>query len=812
MRKSILILSSFLLLAGCVGEENLDYDKTWNEDFDYIVDDDGTISVPSAKDITDTIDLRIFDVINLDYPGLEKVKGAYEAGKLYAETHPAEDEGTGEGEGGETGDGSGESAGESSEGDAAPESKADAVSEEGPGDKDGYYKAAAYLLEYFRTRTNVSYPQIEASLLNATYTDNEKTIADKALIGHFYVRNFEYTADDGKTYTDFPDFGMVKNKETGEWTINWGMQQPSGFPANEQEWDSQQHRHQWMLPESKVFRATGDTAYVNNWKIVYRNWVDNSPAPEGAETGNTVTGSDIRWYGLQPTERLFDQCSIFFYFLDAEEFTPGWLSFFLSEFAKTANIVMSNPYKTDGEVDYSHNIFLSQNKSLFFAGTLFPELLNSSKWKEYSSDNIVNKISTFLEDGGPKERDLHYHIGNVSNYFDISLLDNGNGNSLGNFTASLEDACNFVVDMTYPNYSVDNFNDTRSVSWTKNVLKNNNFKYYYEMFPDNNKFRYMYTERKDGSEPSELVSLYPDTGYYILRTGWTEDSAMLILKNNSDGDWHCQLDNLTFTVYSNGIKFSPDAGVYTYDNGGTRETYRSAGIHNTLVKSNGSYCSGVNFDESSRNGIFKGNFTGRNYEVAVAENANYPDLTHRRAVFLVDESFYVLVDEGYGSYSGLMKLLLKGGNPMLNDKSCRDNFVIENCHKLEGNPAVPSGDFDSSLPVTMHTNLSGNSNIMFITYPGTTDGYDANWTTGYFSDAIGERTQRRHYEICQNKPADGAVRFITVIYPYGAASEYDDLDIKAEFTDRGFSESGASVKVTVDKAGEQTIYNLSYTL
>ena len=80
MRKSILILSSFLLLAGCVGEENLDYDKTWNEDFDYIVDDDGTISVPSAKDITDTIDLRIFDVIKLDYPGLEKVKEAYEAG------------------------------------------------------------------------------------------------------------------------------------------------------------------------------------------------------------------------------------------------------------------------------------------------------------------------------------------------------------------------------------------------------------------------------------------------------------------------------------------------------------------------------------------------------------------------------------------------------------------------------------------------------------------------------------------------------------------------------------------------------------
>ena len=111
----------------------------------------------------------------------------------------------------------------------------------------------------------------------------------------------------------------------------------------------------------------------------------------------------------------------------------------------------------------------------------------------------------------------------------------------------------------------------------------------------------------------------------------------------------------------------------------------------------------------------------------------------------------------------------------------------------------------------MYTNHSGTSNIMFVTFPETTDGYDAQWTTGYFSNESAERTQRRIYEVCQTKPS-GAVRYITVIYPYGTSAEYDNIKIDAEFTDNGFSQTGASVRVNVDNAGELKSYNLTYTI
>ncbi len=754
-----MILSSFVIaLSGCVNEEELTYDETWNEDFDYTVDDD-TVTVPS--EITDTIDMRLFDVINLDYPGLEKVKQAYESRLAYEQ-------------------------------------------DETTGDSSGYYLAAAYLLEYYRNLTEDRYPQIAADLVNATYTDNEKTIADRALEGHFYVRNFTYPIGED-TYTDFVDFEMTTDEETGEVSINWDKAMPADFTgSSEQEWNSQKHRHQWMISEALVYRATEDEDYIENWKTVYRNWVDNSPVPEGAETSNTVTGSDVRWYGLQPSERLIDQCAIFYYFLDSENMTPGYFSFFLSEFAKTANIIMSNPY---GPASEGHNITLTQNKALFFACALFPEFANASTWENYCLPNLedLNQY-VFLNDGGPVERDFSYHLGNVSNFYDISLIANANNMTLpSEYISNLEGACNFTVDMTYPDYSVDNFNDTRSARMTRSVLKRN-FGYYYEMFPDSNKFRYMYTERADGSAPADLVQTYPETGYYMMRTGWTEDAAMIVIKNNPDGEWHCQYDNLTFGIYSNGVRFSPDAGSYSYDTGGDRSTYAASGMHNVMIKDNGAISNGVNFDEETRSGEFLGHYSGSNYEVVVAQNDNYTDLTHRRAVFMVNKEFFVLVDEGYGAYSGLVKLLFKGGNPS-GDNSGRDSFEIENCQR-NGN----EGTFDTSLPVTMHTSLSGSSNIMYVTYPETTDGYDSNWTTGYFSDELAERTQRRNYEVCQTKPADDAVRFITVLYPYGAASEYENIDITASFTDSGFSESGTRVRVTVDNNGSQETYNLSYTI
>lgn len=321
------------------------------------------------------------------------------------------------------------------------------------------------------------------------------------------------------------------------------------------------------------------------------------------------------------------------------------------------------------------------------------------------------------------------------------------------------------------------------------------------MFPSDDNIRWVATQGVSGTKPDYNVALYRTSGYYMLRTGWDATDMMLVLKNNynPDNQWHCQPDNNTFTLYRNGRRFSPDAGCYDYDSGSSaRNTYRMANMHNSLTKKSGAvdYTLGefLKYGKTS------------DYEVVVTQNPAYSDLTHRRAVFLVDNKFYVITDEAYGTYEGTVQLHFKGGN----DGSGRAMSVLDNVPETANSAeSVASGQ-----PVGMHTIYTDNNNMMFTTFPETEDGYKSWWNTQYFSDELGERTQRNVYRIELDKAADKAARFVTVIYPYGAASEFNGLNISASFTDNASGEAGTfhedGVSVSVKVNGKT--YNLTYSL
>ena len=128
----------------------------------------------------------------------------------------------------------------------------------------------------------------------------------------------------------------------------------------------------------------------------------------------------------------------------------------------------------------------------------------------------------------------------------------------------------------------------------------------------------------------------------MMRNGWTSTSTMLVHKSNYDLDnkWHNQSDNGTIGLYVNGRRFLPDAGCYTYNDGGERRTYASTEMHNVLTKARKSY------EKREGKMLLAENTSG--YEVLVTENPSYSDLTIRRAIFFVDNTYYVIVDEAYG--------------------------------------------------------------------------------------------------------------------------------------------------------------------
>lgn len=694
-------LCALFAFTGCADDDD-DLLTGGNVDIDLLPD-----SKPN-----DVVNTNVFDIINLNYPGLEKVKEFYETGE--------------------------------------------------------YYYAANALLEYYRTRTNVTNPNL--SLINVTISEADQAKADYALEDYrFHVNNF---------YEDQETLKPYSLKKDG--TINWTFS-PEGASD---EYQKQLHRHQWFIPQAKAYRISGSEKYIQSWIEVYNNWINQNPKPE---SGTNTTS----WWQLQVATRINDQVQLLEYFKNSINFTPEWLTTFLVEFAEQADFLVDYPYESGG------NILISQANALATAGTLMPEFKNAEKWMETGyqilSEEVQNQI---MSDGWHKEMSLHYHIGIVADFYEAMKLAEANQLSSklpSNFTEPLRKAAEVVMHFTYPNYfskGSDNvvpmFND--SWSRTRNVLKNTNFKQYVEMFPDSEELKYMQTAGNGGTPqghtPNNDMKLFDQAGYYVLRNGWTYGSTVMILSNNKSNDAsnsisaysHNQPDNGTFELYHNGRNFFPDSGVCTYystilDNT-LRYWFRGIDKHNTLSL-------GKQNIKKAEGKLLKSEEGAT--ELVVFENQGYDNLKHRRAVFYVNKEFFVLVDEGIGSAEGTVNL----------------SFNL-----CEGSSTEVVMDKEKN---GVHTAFSNDNNIIVRTFA------NKEITCSPFTGRIaylvdGNYNDRQSYTIDMNKESNETARYITVIIPVKKSTDINN--ISAHFTDNGYSENSVSIEVNVGG----TIYPLSYTL
>lgn len=708
----VFLFSLCLCTTSCVDDE-ADFTGGGNIDVEMPVDPD-----PDA-----TIDEKVFDVINLDYPGLENVKTAFEAGDKYT--------------------------------------------------------ALVKLLDYYRTRVDVINRNV--NLFNPTITDADQKTADYALDYKFKVKDF--VDKDGIPYSFKGKDGQL---------INWELEVKD---LTDQEFRYQRHRHQWMLPQAKAYAVSKDERYVESWKTVYQDWLKTYPYEDGTKyppEGGSENDVDYQWKGLQVAERVISQIDIMAYFIQSRNFTPEWLSTFLVAFAKHVECMRLNYYQ-------SGNILLTQAQAVTTAGILMPEFKNAETWAIEGSAKMTEQVGTqFNDDGVQVELDPSYHISAISDAYEAYLTaeDNNKENLFpATYLAQLETPAKFTMDITYPNFSIEDFNDTRSSTWSKSVLQKN-FRKYVTMFPNNTDFQYMANGK--GTAPGYLMASYPTSGYYVLRSGWKETDAMMILKNNNDPrqSWHCQSDNGTFGLYYNGHNFFPDAGVYAYS-GNNRVTYAGTERHNTITINSksllDSYRKGECLLWKEDNGV----------QIVVTQNAGMytqkdaPDcpLTHRRSIFHdTNNKLFVIVDEAIGN----------------EDFQSNTNL---NFHLCPG--AVLAGYNTDGRYATGYTNFADGGNIVLRTFLDKEENVsiaaDKVYLTKdtYTSPNIGvpgkdedkaPYTRKGYALTCKPKQAGGLIRFISVIrMGEGTVSENIQAEFVTNIPDNNRTlPTTTTVKVTLD--------------
>ena len=627
-----------------------------------------------------------FDLLNLDYPGLEKVKEAC--------------------------------------------------------GRQDYQEAAKALLDYYRHRSGVVQPDID--LKNLKISDKEQKWADDALEHTFFVH-----------YGYQPSFNYGKD-------INWEY-----WPVQDNELRWQLHRHKWFTPMGKAYRISGDEKYAREWVYQYMDWIKKNPntqvEAEVYEIGSAGEVKDIAenarfaWRPLEVSNRLQDQTVQFVLFVDAEAFTPEFLTEFLVNYNAHARHIMGN-YSAQG----NHLLFEAQR--IVYAGAFFPEFKEAAAWRKSGVDILNREIAKQVyADGGQYELDPHYHLASINIFCKALRMADANGfrsDFPDEYINTIKNMIEFYTYICFPDYSNPCFSDAKLGDRPAEIA---NYKEWLKIFPDSEWIRYMATEHREGAPLPYLTKGALTSGFFAFRNGWEPDATVMVVKAGPKGEWHCQPDNGTFELWYNGRNLFPDSGSYVYAGDDEvmklRNWFRQTCVHNTLTLDSKNL-------ETTESKTLKWQPEG-DVQILVTENPHYAGLKHRRTVFFVDGKYFVIVDEAVGDAQGTVNL---------NYNLCEGQVNID------------------KKTNTLTSAFDGESNVKLQCFAEKP--VSLKEKEGWRSRSYRQREPRTAVSFDVDKKSPEAVRYITVIYPTADAAKAPEF--KAKFKNKKFDEKGVKVEVSID--------------
>jgi heparan-sulfate lyase len=468
-------------------------------------------------------------------------------------------------------------------------------------------KAAQALLAYFRSRKSVTHPvdrKEKLSMRGKAATDKDLEEADNAL-RHVFIGQGAY-----------PPYYCGDD-------IDW-----SSRPVPDNEWVWQLNRMGFWEAMAKAYWHTGDERYAREWALQLLDWTQKNPRDEAHA---------YAWRSIEAGIRGHRWTGLFQRFIDSPSFSPAVLVAFLNSCYDHASYLMTKYRK-------GSNWGLMEAEGMAFIAMTFPEFAEAITWRTEAITRLNSEIENQVyADGHQRELAMGYHTGSIGWFkrtLDMARLNGVEGAFPKTYLSTIEKMCEIPFKLGLPDGSSTQFGD----SWTGEpgrlwpALKE-----WGQVF-NRDDFLYVATEGKQGRQPDATAFALESSGFYSMRSGWEKDAVCLVLKCGPDGGGHCQPDNGTFELYAGGRHLMPDAGSYIYSGDPEgRAWFRQTKVHQTLTlnEENSAYAPKLR--------LWK---PGPDLDVLVVENASYPELTHRRAVFFVDKKYFIIVDDAIGSATG----------------------------------------------------------------------------------------------------------------------------------------------------------------
>ena len=467
------------------------------------------------------LDTRVFDVLNLEYGGLTKVKRAF--------------------------------------------------------DIQDYYKALEEVLNYYRTRTHGLNPNVDLATSKAT--DNERKWADNALRENdfrFYVKNYF----DAAAGTEVPY--SYKSGEGIDWQL-WPSKpdQEERYQLHRHQWMLPQAKTYYDTKDEKYvanwIEVYGDWLKQNpkpNVDLDYTIYPENQ-APEYRNAGWS-------WRPLDVAARVNDQCSLLEYYQQSETIDVDWISKVYWHLDEQVNHIIknysttSNHLITQAQAVTFAGVLFPEMKSASKWVESGSGVLNNEVTAQYFPDGWLKDGDLHYHIAGIEDfrsTMLVAQLNGQSNRFPTSYVE------------SMRKMTEVVMNMIYPDYTVPNMTDTRRDTWTKSVLKRNLTNYSNLFPDNAQMLWMATEGVSGTQPETKVKTFPDAGYYVMRTGWTKSDMMMVLQNTpeGPSKKWHRQYDNNTFEFWCKGRNFFPDSGCYTYTTGSTRKKYAASTAHNTLT-------------------------------------------------------------------------------------------------------------------------------------------------------------------------------------------------------------------------------------
>ena len=348
--------------------------------------------------------------------------------------------------------------------------------------------------------------------------------------------------------------------------------------------------------------------------------------------------------------------------------------------------------------------------SLFQLSVLFPEFYGIDIWMKQSVEQLTLHLQKEINDDGFQfERSVHYHIGDIENYFYVFQLAKINDIKLPvDFTDKLRSMFDALVKIAQPNKRLPVLQDDTDEPWAEfNQLDNimtigailfqdkiyryfasDNIpsNYYWLIRPSDAKIIY----EEKGEQPAIGSTALNSTGYYVMRNGWKSSNQYMIISAglSKEKPDHQHGDMLGVAAYSNGNEILPNYQVRYFLN--DFEFFKNSWVKNVALVD--SLPQGRNWQPNSGGSGF-GKWKvqpkpktlawysndGFDYFAGTHNGYDSSGVKYNREILFIKDGFWIVKDN------------FESGSPHSYQQIWQGHYGIENNHHLRSTFSNSSG-------------------------------------------------------------------------------------------------------------------------